>query len=233
MPELRSLKVPLVGVFAVALALGCAPRSWSQATAPTPPTFVSANPVLKLDGLPNFGRVTEMLYRGGQPNAKGFANLQKMGIAVVVNLRDEPAETSKEKPQVESLGMKYVGIPWNGEGQPTNAQLVQFLDLLHANPQTKIFVHCLRGADRTGVMIAAYRIALEHTSVPVAVSEMYQFHYWKFLLPHLERYVDALPKLLDGDAQFSAYASPAPVAPNSAAGVVPTFSTAQQGQLVQ
>jgi tyrosine-protein phosphatase SIW14 len=174
-----------------------------------------------------------MLYRGGQPNAKGFATLQKMGIAIVVNLRDEPAETNREKPQVESLGMKYVGIPWNGEGQPTNAQLVQFLDLLHANPQTKIFVHCLRGADRTGVMIAAYRIALEHTSVPLAVSEMYQFHYWKFLLPHLERYVDALPKLLDGDAQFSAYASAEPVAPNSAAGLVPAFSTAQQGQLVQ
>jgi tyrosine-protein phosphatase SIW14 len=226
MPKFSSLKVPLAGVFAVALTLGYAPRSWSQAPTATPPTFISANPApLKLDGLPNFGRVTEMLYRGGQPNAKGFAALQKMGIAVIVNLRDEPAERNSEEPQVESLGMKYVGIPWNGEGLPTNAQLVQFLDLLHANPQTKIFVHCLRGADRTGVMIAAYRIALEHAPVTEAVSEMYQFHYWKFLLPHLERYVDALPKLLDSDAQFSAYAAAAALAPAS--------STAKQTQLVQ
>ena len=82
-------------------------------------------------------------------------------------------------------------------------------------------------------MIAAYRIALEHTSVPVAVSEMYQFHYWKFLLPHLERYVDALPKLLDGDAQFSAYASAPPLAPVSAAAVIPALGTTQQGQLGQ
>jgi tyrosine-protein phosphatase SIW14 len=233
MPELRSLKMSLAGVFAIALVLGCAPRSSGQATAPTSPTFVSATPVVKLDGLPNFGRVTETLYRGGQPTAKGFATLQKMGVAIIVNLRDEPGETNSEKPQVESLGMKYVGIPWNGEGQPTNAQLVQFLDLLHANPQTKIFVHCLRGADRTGVMIAAYRIAVEHASVPVALSEMYQFHYWKFMLPHLERYVNALPKLLDGDAQFSAYASAPALAPASVAGVVPSFSTARQGPLVQ
>ena len=96
-----------------------------------------------------------------------------------------------------------------------------------------LFIACGEPTAGPGVMIAAYRIALEHTSVPVAVSEMYQFHYWKFLLPHLKRYVDALPKLLDEDAQFGAYASAPPVAPNSAAGLVPALSTAQQGQLVQ
>jgi protein tyrosine/serine phosphatase len=157
--------------------------------------------------LPNFGRVTDTLYRGGQPAPAGFDALQAMGVGIVVNFRDERDEVAAEKSQVESLGIKYVGIPWNGRNEPSNAQIVQFLDLIRANPQTKIFVHCQRGADRTGVMVAAYRIAVEHKSVSEAVSEMRQFHYNWFWLPQLERYVRSLPALLQKDSQFSAYAT--------------------------
>ena len=73
--------------------------------------------------------------------------------------------------EVESLGMKYVSIPWSGSSYPSSSQVVQFLDLVRANPQAKIFVHCKRGADRTGVMVAAYRIAFEHKDVADAVLE--------------------------------------------------------------
>ncbi len=156
--------------------------------------------------LPNFGRVTDTLYRGAQPSQAGFGALQQMGVAIVVNFREEPWETSTEKREVESLGMQYVGIPWKGKHTPSNAQIVQFLDLVRANPQAKIFVHCQRGADRTGTMIAAYRIAVEHEAVPDAVSEMYRFHYDHFWLPQLERYVDSLPHLLQTDKLFSGYA---------------------------
>jgi len=169
--------------------------------------------------LPNLGRVTDTLYRGAQPSPAGFGALQQMGVAIVVNFREEPWETSTEKREVESLGMQYVGIPWKGKQTPSNAQIVQFLDLVRANPQAKIFVHCQRGADRTGTMIAAYRIAVEHEAVPDAVSEMYRFHYDHFWLPQLERYVDSLPYLLQTDRQFSGYAPVAAAMSSSAAPV--------------
>jgi protein tyrosine phosphatase (PTP) superfamily phosphohydrolase (DUF442 family) len=161
----------------------------------------------QLRGLPNFGRVADTLFRGGQPASAGFSALRDMGVGLVINFRDEPEQMGTEKREVESLGMKYVGIPWSGHDEPSNSQVVQFLDLIRANPNTKIFVHCRRGADRTGVMIAAYRIAVEHDSVSQAVSEMYQFHYAGFWLPQLKRYVESLPALIQKDALFSAYNS--------------------------
>jgi tyrosine-protein phosphatase SIW14 len=156
-------------------------------------------------GLPNFGRVTESLYRGGQPTSDGFKTLHAMGVGMVVNLRDDRAEMATEQRQVESLGMKYIGIPWSASHKPSSAQVVEFLDLIRANPNTKIYVHCRRGADRTGVMIAAYRIAVEHKSVAEAVSEMHRFHYDWLFRPQLERYIESLPGLLQKDPQFADY----------------------------
>jgi protein tyrosine/serine phosphatase len=196
--------IVLAGLLGAASLLSGADVAWSQPADPTP-------------GLPNFGRVTDMLYRGAQPASQGFSALQAMGVGIVVNFRNEPGEVAQERRQVESLGIKYVSIPWTGWDEPSNAQVVQFLDLVRANPQAKIFVHCQRGADRTGVMIAAYRIAVEHKTVAEAVSEMHQFHYTQFWLPHLQRYVYSLPKLLQDDPQFTAYAAVANAVAGAAA----------------
>ena len=170
-------------------------------------TSVRSSATKRLRGLPNFDCVTGMLYRGGQPDAEGFGTLRDMGVGLVINFRDEESEVTQEKREVESLGMRYIMIPWNGHDEPSDAQVVEFLDLIRTNPQTKIFVHCKRGADRTGVMIAAYRIAVEHESVSDAVSEMHRFHYDWFLLPQLERYVESLPERLRKDPRFSQYGS--------------------------
>jgi tyrosine-protein phosphatase SIW14 len=159
----------------------------------------------ELRGLTNFGRVTENLYRGAQPTSDGINSLRAMGVGMVVNFRDDKAETTAEQHEVESLGMKYVGIPWSANHEPSSAQIVEFLDLVRANPNMKIFVHCRRGADRTGVMIASYRIAIEHKPVAEAVSEMHQFHYDWLFRPQLKRYVQSLPELLQKDPQFAAY----------------------------
>jgi protein tyrosine phosphatase (PTP) superfamily phosphohydrolase (DUF442 family) len=102
-------------------------------------------------GLSNFGQVTEHLYRGAQPSPAGLRSLQKMGVTIIVNFRDDQ-ESAHEERAVEALGMKYLAMPWSGHREPSTPQVVQFLDLVRDNPQAKIFVHCQRGADRTGVM---------------------------------------------------------------------------------
>jgi tyrosine-protein phosphatase SIW14 len=159
-------------------------------------------------GLPNFGRVTDNLYRGAQPTPEGFNALHAMGVGIVVDFREKPAEAATEKRQVESLGMKSVDIPWSANHEPSSDQIVEFLDLVRANPNTKIYVHCRRGADRTGVMVAAYRIAVEHTSVAEAVSEMHRYHYDWLFRSQLKRYIASLPGLLQNDPQFANYRPP-------------------------
>jgi len=157
----------------------------------------------ELRGLPNFGRVTEDLSRGGQPTPDGFNSLHAMGVGIIVNFRDDRAEMATEKREVESLGIKSIEIPWSASHRPSTAQVVEFLDLVRANPNTKIFVHCRRGADRTGVMIAAYRVAVEHEPVADAISEMYRYHYDWFFRAQLKRYIESLPGLFQNEPQFA------------------------------
>ena len=186
--------IVVIRVFALVSLVTLGQSSWCQAAKDLP-------------GLHNFGRVTDTLFRGAQPGRDGFSSLKQMGVGIVVNLRDDRGEIAEEKREVESLGIKYVSIPWSARDTPLSAEVVQFLDLVRDNPKTKVFVHCRRGADRTGVMIAAYRVVVEHESATKAVSEMRQFHYDWFWLSHLARYVESLPELLQKDSEFRAYAS--------------------------
>ena len=151
---------------------------------------------IPLSGVGNFGRVTDNLYRGAQPSAEGFSQLKKLGIGVVVNFRDERGEQQNEQRTAQALGMRYVVIGWNARKEPTDAQVAEFLSLIRDNSQTKMFVHCHLGADRTGVMIATYRIADERWTAEQALAEMKAFHL-HFWLPHLKHYVSDFPRLLE------------------------------------
>jgi tyrosine-protein phosphatase SIW14 len=192
MAQINSRTAVVTGFLAAVLLIAGTQVSWCQAEK-------------ERRGVPNFGRVTENLYRGGQPTADGFNALHAMGVGIVVDLREKPAEMATEKRRVESLGMKSIDIPWSANQEPSSAKIVEFLDLVRANPDTKIYVHCRRGADRTGVMIAAYRIAVEHTSVADAVSEMHRYHYDWLFRSQLKRYIASLPGLLQNDPQFANY----------------------------
>ena len=155
-------------------------------------------------GVSNFGEVTPLLYRGGQPNQEGFQALKKLGVAIVVNFRDERDLIEAERRQVEALGMRYVGIPWSSWHSPNDQQVAEFLALLRASPQKKIFVHCHYGADRTGVMVAVYRIAAQNWTPPQAIAEMESFHFQRFLRFYLKSYVEDFPRLLAADPSLRA-----------------------------
>lgn len=110
-------------------------------------------------GVANFHVVNERLYRGGQPSDLGFQNLAKMGVRTVLDLREPDGRSQGEKKVVEAAGMKYVNIPFYGISTPTPAQVANALSVLNDKVNGAVFVHCRRGADRTGLVIASYRIS--------------------------------------------------------------------------
>jgi uncharacterized protein (TIGR01244 family) len=124
--------------------------------------FVLAFPVwltsAELPEIKNMQAVNDHLYRGAQPSSEGFKQLAKMGIKTVIDLRDKSGQADQEKHIVESLGMKYVGVPMSMHA-PTDDQIARVLSVLNSTESAPVFLHCLGGRDRTGTAIACYRIA--------------------------------------------------------------------------
>jgi len=127
---------------------------------------------LSLTGVANFGEVTPWLYRGAQPSRQGYQELAAKGIDIVVDAR--LSGKGSEKKVVNAAGMQYVSIPWHCMF-PKDKAIAQFLAILRENPKKKIFVHCRYGDDRTGMMIAAYRMAVENWTAQEAWAEMQHF----------------------------------------------------------
>ena len=79
-----------------------------------------------------------------------------------MDLRENGERSSTERREVTALGMQYVSVPMSGLTPPTPEQVTRILRLLEDNTAGAVFVHCRRGADRTGAVIAAYRIDHDH-----------------------------------------------------------------------
>jgi protein tyrosine/serine phosphatase len=169
-----------------------APLNAAAAQTPAPST----------NGLPNFFKFSEILYRGAQPAPGGFRELKAMGIRTVVNLR----AFHSDRVEVAPTGMQYEEIPmktWHAEQE----DIVRFLRIVQDPNRTPVFVHCQHGADRTGLMCAMYRIVVCGWDKQKAIKEMtgggFGFHpVWTNIVKFIEdidvdglrRAVDAPPK---------------------------------------
>jgi protein tyrosine phosphatase (PTP) superfamily phosphohydrolase (DUF442 family) len=130
-------------------------------------------------GVENFAKVSAKLWRGSQPTAEGFRNLEKAGVKTVIDLRD----THDDYDDFAKLGgtqLHYLRIPmhaWN----PDTAQLIVLMkelerDFQNAN-NSPVFIHCAEGRDRTGYSVATYRMVFEDWSAKDAVAEMFDFRF--------------------------------------------------------
>src|SRR2546430_16110664 len=104
-----------------------------------------------IPGVSNFAKISPVLYRGAQPTPEGFKDLRKMGIKTVVNLRSFHTDRRK----IKGSGLRFAHMyckAWH----PESEDVARFLRLMEDKNNHPVFVHCLHGADRTGMMVAAY-----------------------------------------------------------------------------
>ena len=155
----RGAVIAAASVFLLAWVAGADPLIANR-----PKTW--AQPV-KLAGVPNLYRVSDALYRGDQPSPLGMENLKKLGLKTILNLRS----FHSDRDEIGETGLAYEHIymkPWH----PEEEDVVRFLKIVTDPKRTPVLVHCQHGADRTGTMIAVYRIAVQGWSKAEAIREM-------------------------------------------------------------
>ena len=179
-------------VTAIALALssiaavGCGARH-NKSTAASQTAFAEE---IYLPGVSDFGKVNDFLYRGGQPKSEGLKELRQFRIDTIVDLRAEmQGLVENERNRAESLGMRFINLPGSGWATPKDEEVAQFFDLILERPRRTIFIHCWLGGDRSGMFIAAYRIAFGGWSPEQAIDEMRAYHYLHFWHPSMARWV--------------------------------------------
>ena len=197
---LQVLAVPVLLV--ITLCSGEEPRHQGGNSASQPHSARPFGHKRKIKGVGNFGEVTSTLFRGAQPTPGGFEALAKMGIDIVVDARGDRADS--EGKEVGRLGMRYVAIPWHCPF-PNDDVFVRFLKLLQDNSTKKIFVHCRLGDDRTGMMVAAYRMAAQGWTADEAMRQMREFGFSRvhhFICPGLASYGNRFPEHLESNPAF-------------------------------
>lgn len=122
--------------------------------------------------LPNFHQVNEHLYRGAQPHSDGFQKLaHEFHVKTVVDLRSADEHARDEEILVRAEGMNYFNVPMRGRGKPTDEQVESALRYINDPQNWPVFVHCHYGKDRTGTIIAIYRITYNNWTATCAISE--------------------------------------------------------------
>lgn len=123
----------------------------------------------------NFGEVNDHLYRGGEPTQRALEELAALHVNLVIDLREPGEKTKLEQEMVEAQKMKYVNIPLSAFHAPTDDQIRRVLWLLVNGDTQKIFVHCWRGKDRTGTVVACYRIQHDGWDNHKALAEAHKY----------------------------------------------------------
>ena len=164
----------------LALAAGSA-----GAQAPLPPQR-NAEWATPLPQVSNLHQVTPVLYRSAKLDSTDVAQLQALGVKTVISLRSFHSDTQV----LEGSGIRAVRIPINTWAIGDRQVIATMRAIRAAGQDGPVLLHCLHGADRTGMMAAMYRMLYQGWPREKAIDELkngaYGYHaVWK----NIERYL--------------------------------------------
>ena len=144
----------------------------------------------------NFGQIAPGYYRGGQPEGRDYTDLASLGVHTVINLTSDDAKEN-EQAMVTKAGMGYVQIPMTTHEPPSTAELARFLSIVNDPARQPVYVHCVGGRHRTGIMTAVYRMTQDGWTADQAYGEMQKYKFGAaFLHPEFKAFVFDYPSTL-------------------------------------
>lgn len=120
-----------------------------------------------------------ILYRSGQPDRRDLKRLRNVyGIRSVVNLRRADEQDGSDGPslpeerlEAERLGLRFFHLPMDGDAKVDPNIVSRWLEIAQTPENRPILLHCKAGADRTGLLVAVYRIGVQGWSPQDAIDE--------------------------------------------------------------
>jgi protein tyrosine/serine phosphatase len=129
----------------------------------------------------NFSEVSPGIYRGGRPDQPGVeVDLPKLGVKTIIDLENDDEAIANEKGWAEKAGITFVSRPMNGMATPDDKEVTDILAQIDADKP--VFVHCMQGQDRTGLIVALYRVFYEKWTPKEAHDEMIALGFHKILI---------------------------------------------------
>ncbi|NRD22634.1 dual specificity protein phosphatase family protein [Winogradskyella litoriviva] len=113
----------------------------------------------------NLYSINDSILRSEQPSKSGFKELETAGVKTIINLRRLRDDNKK----AEDTNLQLEHLPLATK-QITEDDIIEVLKLI-TSAEKPILIHCWHGSDRTGVMVAAYRIVVENWTKEDAINE--------------------------------------------------------------
>lgn len=159
------------------------------APVPVPSAFASPPdsrpPSINTDDDANFRMVDSQFYCGGRPRASAFPKLVQLGIRTIINLESgEDAEVERAAIEKLNLGLQLdrriqlISFPIGSEEideTGVSHKRLQELFTQIRDAKRPILIHCYHGRDRTGAVIAIYRMLMSQKSATEAFEEAYHY----------------------------------------------------------
>lgn len=144
--------------------------------------FALAQTAVANRNLPNFSQVNKNFYRGAQPTESGVKELAKIGVKTIIDLRGEDEKAKNEEIWARNAGINFISVSLSNWFKPKGAEIEQIIKDINAPENQPVFVHCKRGADRTGTIVAVYRISHDNYTAKQAIEEAkhFDFGWWQF-----------------------------------------------------
>ena len=114
----------------------------------------------------NFYQIDDEFFRSGNPSPEAFGELETLGIMEVINLQTY----HNDKDEAEGSAVKLLRVKMNAHNIKED-DVIEVLRLIK-NRSGKILVHCKHGSDRTGLIVAMYRIVFQEWSKEDATDEL-------------------------------------------------------------
>lgn len=131
----------------------------------------------------HFHKVNDHIYRGAQPDKAGVDYLKSIGVDTIVDLNDDVEAEVIEQHEAEEAGIRFVPLSLPGLAiMPRDtAKVALAIKVMASQRSGTVFIHCAHGVDRTGLVVALYRVWFENKHRNDAYAEWLELGHSRWL----------------------------------------------------